>query len=370
MKRSVLTLLVWLLAAPALAHDGDDHGKAAPAPTANSPQRAADGSVLLPKASQRQLAIRTVLTAQREWPQTRELTGKVVADPNAGGKVQAAFAGRIEPGPRGFPALGQAVRKGEVLAYIRPVADAIARANQLAQAAELRAGRTLAQQRLARLRQLEGSVPQKDIDAARLELASMGERLAAVGASVNAREALSAPASGLVAAANVVAGQVVDARDVVFEIVDPARLRVDALAYDAQLAADIASASASPAPGQSFALELLGAGAMLREQAIPVQFRLKPGPGRQGQAALAVGQPLKVLVQTRSRVTGVAVPAAAIVKNGANQDIVWVHEQAERFVPHTVRTAPLDGANVLVQDGVAAGARVVVQGASLLSQVR
>ncbi|WP_229458503.1 efflux RND transporter periplasmic adaptor subunit [Massilia glaciei] len=363
-------LLAWLLAAPALAHDGDDHSKEAPAPTANSPQRAADGSVLLPKASQRQLAIRTVLTAQRAWPQTRELSGKVVVDPNAGGKVQAAFAGRIEPGPRGFPALGQAVRKGEVLAYIRPAFDAIARANQLAQAAELRAGRTLAQQRLARLRQLEGSVPQKDIDAARLELASLGERLAAVGASVNAREALSAPAAGLVAAANVVAGQVVDARDVVFEIVDPARLRVEALAYDSRLAADIAGASASPAPGQSFALELLGAGAMLREQAIPIQFRLKPGQGRGGQVALAVGQPLKVLVQTRSKVTGVAVPAEAIVKNGANQDIVWVHEQAERFVPKTVRTAPLDGANVLVQDGVAAGERVVVRGASLLSQVR
>ena len=38
------------------------------------------------------------------------------------------------------------------------------------------------------------------------------------------------PASGVIASANVVAGQVVDARELVFEIVDPSRLRVEASA--------------------------------------------------------------------------------------------------------------------------------------------
>lgn len=367
MKNHLMIGLLWAASLPALAHEGHDDTPAVPV-ASSSPQRLPDGSVLLPKASQRQLAIRTILTEQKQLPRTLELAGKVLADPNAGGKVQAAFAGRVEAGPRGLPWLGQAVRKGEVLATIRPVAGAIETANQAAQAAELRAGKTLAEQRLARLQQLEGSVPRKEIDAARLDVQSMGERLAAVRGSIATAEALRAPVSGVVAAASVVAGQLVDARELLFEIVDPARLRVEAVAYDAALATNIASASASPQAGQSFALDFVGAGRILREQAIPLQFRVRAEQG--GAAPLAVGQPLKVLVQTRTLLKGVAVPAAAVVKNASNQDIVWVHAEALRFAPKPVRTAPLDGASVIVLDGLGAAERVVVQGASLLNQVR
>jgi multidrug efflux pump subunit AcrA (membrane-fusion protein) len=66
--------------------------------------------------------------------------------------VQALVAGRIEPGPRGLPQAGQAVRKGEVLAYVRAAGAPIELANQAAQLAELRAARSLADKRLARLR--------------------------------------------------------------------------------------------------------------------------------------------------------------------------------------------------------------------------
>ena len=83
-----------------------------------------------------------------------------------------------------------------------------------------------------------------------------------------------------------------------------------------------------------------------------------------------MGQPLTVLAQTDQTVTGYAVPATAIVKDRNNQDIVWVHVGAERFVPRTVRYVPSDGATSIVVDGVAKGDRIVVQGASLLNQVR
>ena len=63
-------------------------------------------------------------------------------------------------------------------------------------------------------------------------------------------------------------------------------------------------------------------------------------------------------------------PATAIVKDRNNQDIVWVHVGAERFVPRTVRFVPIDGATSTIVDGVAKGDRIVVQGASLLNQVR
>jgi cobalt-zinc-cadmium efflux system membrane fusion protein len=180
----------------ATAGPGHDHGEEAASAGGNSPKRQPDGSVFLPKPSQRQLGVRTVVAEEKALPKTVELTGRVVADPNAGGKVQPTQAGRIEPGPRGLPQLGQAVRKGETLAVVRASNAAIERANQVAQTAELKANLDLARKRVARLEQLEGTVAQKDVDAARAEADSLAQRLAAVGASVNATEALVAPGVG------------------------------------------------------------------------------------------------------------------------------------------------------------------------------
>lgn len=77
-----------------------------------------------------------------------------------------------------------------------------------------------------------------------------------------------------------------------------------------------------------------------------------------------------MLVQTRSSVQGFAVPAQALVKNAANQSIVWVKEAPERFRPRGVTVQALDGDRVAVTQGLSGGERVVVQAASLLNQVR
>ena len=356
----------------ATAGEGHDHGQATTAvANSNTPKRQADGGVFLPKLSQRQLGIRTIAVVEATLPKAIELTGRVVADANAGGKVQPTQAGRIEAGPRGLPTLGQAVRKGEVLAVVRASSSAIERANQQSQSTELKSNLELAKKRLARLEQLEGTVPAKDIEAAKLDVSSLQQRSVAIGASVVALEALVAPVSGVIAAANIVLGQVVDAREVLFEIVDPARLNVEASAFDAALLANIASASASPAAGVSVPLTFIGAGRSLREGAIPLLFRTSaPKAGSQASTSLAVGQPVKVLVQTKEQVKGFAVPAGAVVKNTSNQDMVWVHTSAEVFQPRPTRVVPLDGATVSVVDGLKAGDRVVTQGAALVNQVR
>ena len=368
----LLALLTLILTSvlPMVGHAdaGHAHGPA-PMPTQGvGPQRLPDGSVYLPKLSQRQLGLRTLVAKQAISPETFELFGKVAMDPNAGGKVQPTVAGRIEPGPRGLPSLGQQVRRGEVLAYVRPSAGAIERANQAAQAAELRANKSLAEKRVARLQQLEGTVPQKDIEAATAEVGALTERLAAVGGSLSITEALVAPVTGVIASATVVSGQVVDARELLFEIVDPTRLLVEAIAHDAKLATRITAASATIEPGVSLPLTFIGAGRSLREQALPILFRF--AAGKQPLPSLTVGQPLTVLAQTAQTVTGYALPATAIVKDRNNQDIVWVHVSAERFIPKTVRYVPMDGATSTIVDGVAAGDRIVLQGASLLNQVR
>jgi len=370
MSRSPIAQLAALLlalgaAAMAWAGPGHDHGDAPAAPSANGPQRLPDGSVFLPKPAQRQLGVRTQVAEAGELPRSFALNGRVVMDPNAGGLVQPLNAGRIEPGPRGLPSPGQVVRKGEVLAYVRPSVAPLERSSQAAELAELRAARTLAEQRVARLRELADTVPRKDIEAAESEARSLADRVAAIGAGLDTREPLLAPASGVVAAAHVVAGQVVDARERVFEIVDPARLRIEALAYDAALAADVGGASLVVGT-ERVPLAYVGAARSLREQALPLIFRAE-GPAL---AALAVGQPVRVFVQGQGRVKGIAVPVASLMRNPANQTIVWVKTAPERFEPRTVTVEPLDGVRVAVTSGLQAGDRVATQGAPLINQIR
>jgi cobalt-zinc-cadmium efflux system membrane fusion protein len=349
----------------ALAGPGHDHGDAPPAPSANGPQRLPDGSVFLPKPAQRQLGVRTVPTEAAALPRSFELNGLVVMDPNAGGKVQPLNAGRIEPGPRGLPNPGQAVRKGEVLAYVVSSATPIEQSNQAAQLAELRAAKSLADKRAARLKELADTVPRKDIEAAESEAQSLAGRIAALSTAVAPREVLVAPVSGVVASAHVVAGQVVDVRELLFEIVDPARLRIEALAFDTAIANDIGSASIAIGT-ERVPLVFIGATRSLREQALPLVFRAQGKP----LSALAVGQPVRVFVQGRALVQGIAVPLASLMRNPTNQTIVWVKTAPERFEPRVVTTAPLDGVRLAVTSGLQAGDRVATQGATLINQVR
>jgi hypothetical protein len=158
---------------------------------------------------------------------------------------------------------------------------------------------------------------------------------------------------------------VVDARELLFEIVDPSRLRIEALAFDTALAANIGTATLALGEVR-VPLQFIGAARSLREQALPLSFRAQGAALQQ----LAVGQPLRVYVQTRSQVQGMAVPVAALMKNPANQTVVWVKTAPERFEPRTVTTEPLDGVRVAVTSGLQPGDRVATQGALLINQVR
>jgi hypothetical protein len=159
-----------VLALPCHADAGHDHGDAAPAVTGDGPRRLADGSVFLPKPAQRQLGVRTLPVESAQLPRATELAGKVVMDPNAGGRVQAAIAGRIEAGPRGLPD-----RAG----------GAQGRSPRLGAAGQQRAGRSNQLAQLARTAQREvasrapapavGQRAAQEIEGRRGRGASLGE---------------------------------------------------------------------------------------------------------------------------------------------------------------------------------------------------
>jgi hypothetical protein len=371
--------IMGLAALAAWAHGDEDHSqdvkKSAPAQPVTAAadtmgtetvaaRRLPDGSLFVPKAVQRQIGLRHRLAAIETMPATVEFNGRVIADPNAGGRVQADQGGRVEAGPDGLPVLGQRVVRGQVLVWLRPTANSIERGNQHALAAELAAQLAIAEKRLARVEQLEGVVPQKEIEAARIEVEALKQRRAAVGTSVGSREPLPAPVSGVIAATHVVAGQVVAAGDLLFEVIDPARLAVEALAYDPALATGIEEASAL-LPGGVLELSFVGGGRVLREQAMPLLFRV-----RKSNPLVAVGQPLKVIARTARTHTGALLPRSALVKTGAGETAVWVRDGAERFTLRRVSVESHDAATVAAITGLKDGERVVTEGASLLSQVR
>ncbi|MNL07221.1 hypothetical protein D3C87_1278910 [compost metagenome] len=317
--------------------------------------------------AQRRMAIRTLIASESDANATIELSGRVVMDPNAGGRVQAVHGGRIDPGPTGLPVAGQAVRRGEVLAYVQHHAEPYALANQQSQWAELRSSRALAVQRVQRLESLEGTVPRKDIDAAKSELQSLTAREKSIGASIGSRETLTAPVSGVIARADAVAGQIVEARDVLFEVIDPARVLVEATTADPALPARVGDASLQGVPGVR--LKLLGAARSLRDGVLPLTFRAQPD--KAGTAMpLAVGQPVTVVASLNERIKGFVLPAQAVVRNSANEPIVWIKSGAERYIPQPVQYRALDAATVIVTQGLGADNRVVVQGAPLIAQIR
>jgi len=329
--------------------------------------RLPDGSVNVPKLAQRRMSIRTLLAPESEASSTIELSGKIIVDPSAGGRVQAAHGGRIEAGDRGLLVAGQSVKRGDVLAYVRHHADPYAEALQRSQFAELRANRTIAGQRLQRLESLEGTVPRKEIEAARAELASLIEREQRIGQSLTSREALVSPVDGVISRADVLVGQVVEPKDVLFEVVDPAKLMVEAMSSDTATALRIQGARIAGLDGAQLAV--VGVGRSLRDGVFPITFRVQATKKTVG-LPLSVGQPVTVVAQLKDRTKGIVLPAQAIVRNPSNEPVVWIKVSAERYVPQPVLFQPLEAQTVLVTKGLSADNRVVVQGAPLIAQIR
>lgn len=356
------------IAGPGAHGPGGEHlDEAAGVTAAAGLARLPDGSLNVPKLAQRRMEIRTVLAPETETAATVEMPGRVVMDPNAGGRVQSAHGGRLEAGPGGLPVAGKAVRKGEVLAYVRHHAEPFAVAGQRSQLAEIRAAREIAERKARRLEGLEGTVPRKEIEAARAELASLESRQREIGGSLEAREALVAPIAGVIARADAVAGQIVEAGALLYEIVDPGRVLVEAATADVALANSLGTAGVREASGVR--LEKVGVARSLREGMLPVTFRArseKPG----GALPLAIGQPVTVVAALQDKRKGIVLPAASVVRGASNEPTVFIKVGAERFMPQAVETRPVDAVTVVVVKGLAADNRVVVQGASLLAQIR
>ena len=329
------------------------------------PQRMADGSLFVPKATQHLLSVRTVLAEESRAPRTVQLVGTVIADPNSFGRVQTGHAGRIEPANGGLAYIGKRVEKNDLLGYLQHHIEAYNKGNLQGEIAELEARIALQEAKLARYLKAPLAIPPIKVDEAKGEIEALRQKRKELLATLVEREEIRAPISGVVSVANVVPGQVVDAREVLFEIVDPSRFWVEAIAHDASVVSDLSAAFAVTNTGEKLPLQFAGSGLSLKQQAAPLSFRVG-----QTSANLSIGKPVTVTLQSSVELSGIVLPAASVVRAPSGLPIVWVKTEPERFEPHTVRYEALDGQRVVIVSGLKPDVRVVTEGATLLNQIR
>src|SRR5262249_47049033 len=154
------------------------------------------------------------------------------------------------------------------------------------------------------------------LEETKLELEGLKDRRASLDRARLDPEALIAPVDGVIADGTPVAGQMAQPNAIVFQIIDPGKLWVEALSYE--ILPVIAGASAR-AGGKDVSLAFRGAGLADRNQAIPVHFAVSSDPG-----TLRAGQFVTVLAQAQAEQDGIAVPRGALVRTNAG-DVVFEH---------------------------------------------
>jgi membrane fusion protein, heavy metal efflux system len=367
-RRKPAGSVVAIAAALLLAGAPQSEAASPTAPTARAAerdvaQRFADGSIFVPKTTQRILAIRTLFTEQAAHAGTVELPARIIPDPTTSGYVQASVSGRLLPPPGGFPQLGTRVAAGDVLALVQPSLNAADLTSQQQQARELDQEIMLVERKLQRFERLKSVVARAEIEDATLELQGLRARRANLEQAPTAAEKLTAPVSGVIAAAQAVAGQIAEPNTVIFQIIDPSRYWVEALSFDAHSV--IGAARGKFMDGSTASLAYRGSGLADRNQAIPIHFSVEGT-----NEGIRAGQLLTVLSSTTDERNGIAVPRTSVLRASNGQSLVYEHTNAERFVPREVRTEPLDGDRLLIVSGIEAGKRIVTQGAELLNQIR
>lgn len=345
--------------------EGHSHGPETQAGASDLPRRLPDGSVFLPKPTQRLLDVRTRIVQAEAARRTLRLAGRVVANPNGSAIVQSTVDGRIAPVNGKFPQVGQPVKAGEVLAIVQPVLAAIDRSDVEQTAGNLDQQIALAQNKLDQFRKYASTFSTERIKTAEIELDSLKQRRTALGKRQSGREELISPIDGVIMSSQAQIGQVVSSKDVLFNIIQPNALWVEALAYDNVDIARLGAAQAKAHDHASVALKLIGANPALAQHAKVLRFEVT-GAAEQ----FRLGRNVSVLVEVGDPVTGIVLPRSAVVQAPNGQHVVFRHAEPERFEPKAVKFLEIDATRAMVTAGVEPGEKIAVEAATLINQIR
>jgi RND family efflux transporter MFP subunit len=363
----VLVIMVAVVASDTNLANGSTEPATRQTAMSDAPRRLADGTAFVAKPTQRLLEVRTAPAVLETARSAVNLIGRVIGDPNRNSVVQSIHGGRVISLNSGLPRIGQRVRKGDVLAQVDPYLPLADRTTILEKTGEIEQLIAVAEGKVRRLRPLaeRGAVPMTQVTDAETELEGLRRRREVIRNTRTEPELLLAPTDGVIAAAKVAPGQVVQAQDILFQIVDPKGYWIEALVYSQVDPQSLNEATAVAADGRSMPLEFRGFSPALQQHASVVQFAIAEPP-----AGLSVGQPVTVVAKSGAPVSGLVVPRESVARSANGESVVWLHINPERFEPRPVRTAPVDGTRLIVESGIAENERVVIRGADLINQIR
>lgn len=376
---ATLLFLIFTPADTAIAHEGHDHGaeeKQETVSNGSQPQRLPNGSVYLPKPSQRLLKIRTNVAEEKNQARSNSLLGRVVADPTNKAVVQAVRDGRIEFPTSGPPVIGQQVTKGDMIARLIPILSPESLAGLAEQIGSLDQEIALTKQRLKNLNHIASvrvsgqgatslsAVSKTQITELEVTLVELTKRRDKINAVSFGPVELIASSSGTVTTVTTQTGQVVSAGDTLIEMIDPQRVWVEAIAYPGQPFDENAKSSVVLEDQSVLPLSFVSRSASLTAQAQTAFFKLEK------EQAVPLGTPVTVVLESSEEQNSLLLPRDAVVRGSSGLQIVWVQEAPERFRPQIVETETFDSINILILRGVSPGDRVVTEGASFLNQVR
>lgn len=337
-----------------------------------------EGGIVFTKEQQWKVDFATAEAARRPIRAAIAATGALRARPDGEALLTAPAAGRIQQAGA-FPRFGQAVRKGEVLAYLAPrLGGDTDLASLQAAARKAKVALDLASRERSRMESLfkDEAVPEKRLssarateESARAELDAAQGRLGQYGGSGGVP--LRAPATGVIADVRVTPGAFAQEGAELFHIADRRILWLELRIPESE-AARLSSPSGAVfrVDGVDRAFEV-GAGGNGRliavgsvvdaaTRTLPVVFEFALPDDR-----LRIGMAVKAQVFAGASRVALAVPVSAVLdENGVAT--VFVMSGGESFERRPVRLGARDGEWVEVVEGLEAGRRVVSRGAWLV----
>jgi membrane fusion protein, heavy metal efflux system len=338
-----------------------------------------EGEITYLKEQQWTNPFATVAVARR--PLRRSVPGfaTVLPPADAGAEIHAPVEGYLAPGS--IIRTGDTVAVGDPLGVIVPRLGAGTDVGELTVALERsRSQQTLAARDVERLDGLvaQGAVPERRLLEARQALEVANAELQAARARFqqyqrageNAGVALRAPVAGVVVSASARPGAYVRQGERLFLLSAPDRrwleVRVPerfagALAtatgawFDVQ---DDSPVTLDDANGARVIQTDMAIDPVTRTAGVTVEYPTRLGPA-------AIGARFAAHVFTEAPAERLAVPRSAVIDDGG-RSVVYVQSGGETFARRPVELGVIDGAWAQVRTGVAAGERVVSDGAYLI----
>jgi cobalt-zinc-cadmium efflux system membrane fusion protein len=342
------------------------------------------------KEQQWKILSKAEAATKRKLIERMQVPAQVRAKPGFSAAVAAPLAGHLAVAVgKTFPRPGARVEAGEVLALLQPrFSDAAARFVEIeAQFGRAEAVLRQAETAFERTKKLaaQQARSEREFQEAELALTTAKAQHAAAAALrstyvakpsadstsssiVGSALELRAPITGVVTTASAGLGEPVSADQIVFTILNPATVWLEARVPESA-AARLGEAKDAlfQLPGDKEQIISIGAeGGQLLFAGLEVDTTTRTVPLiyelPNANARLRIGQSVRLHVETARSEEAIALPESAIVEEGG-QPVAFVQVSGETFEKRGLKLGIRDGNFVQVLDGIKEGERVVTKGA-------